>query len=436
MPSHPRIVFLGGGSITWTLVFTRDLCESQSFDGGTLVLMDIDKKANDAMKAFCEKAFAEKGKKVTIETTTDLYGSLDGADIVVNSVLVGGHVTWKQELDIIERYGLQHPKGMSVGPGGMIMGLKQTQFIVKIAQEMEKRCPNAWLFNFSNPMQVLTLGYQRYSKIKSIGLCHGLRHSIRLWSNRLGIPLDEIHFKAGGVNHFEFVTELTHKGRNLFPDLLASFKASEAKGEYTGEHLTLEMFELFGAWPCNFDIHTIEYMPWFIRKGVDVKQFHQEQNSIDNRLKDRDKRWGELQDFMNGKKTLKELVPDKHSEHLHDLVDAVVLNRAYVFYANIMNNGCIRNLPDSCVVEVPVVIDQGGWMGCNVGPLPQGVAEISALHAAVQDAVVEAAMTGSRDLCVKALSMDPMCFSLSLDERRKLVDELLNVNKAYLEKFF
>jgi alpha-galactosidase len=431
-----RVVLLGGASITWLPVFARDMAQAREMEGGTLVLMDTDAKGLATMAQFARKAFADAGRAIGVETTTDLKDSLRGADFVINSVLVGGHATWKKELDLILKYGLSHPKGMSVGPGGLIMGVKQIQFVVDVAHMMEEVCPRAWLLNFSNPMQALTLALQRHTKIKTLGLCHGFRHTIRLWANRLGIPEQELYFEAGGVNHFEFVLKLEHNGKDMFPTLLKSFEDSEKATGYTGESVTKECYKLFGAWPTNFDIHVIEYLPWFIRKGVDMKQFHLEQNSIDNRMKDRDKRWGEINEYLTGKKTLKETVPDKHSEHLDKIIDGIASNTPTVFYVNVTNRGYIRNLSDDVCVEVPVVLGHDGYIGCSIGNLPPGAAELSAVHGAVQNWVVEAAMTGSRAACVKALSLDPMCYSLSLEERTRLVDELIDMNRAYLPRFF
>jgi alpha-galactosidase len=434
---HLRTVVLGGASITWLPVFARDLCESRQMEGGTLVLMDADEKALAAMAPLARKAFADRGRGISVETTTNLRSALRAADFVVNSVLVGGHAAWKKELEIIRGHGIPHPKGMSIGPGGMIMGIKQIPFVVEVARQMEELAPQGWLLNFSNPMQALTQAVQRHAKkTRAIGLCHGFRHTIRFWANRLGIPETELCYTAGGVNHFEFVTRLTHDGRDLFPDLLKSFEESERATGYTGESTTREFYELFGAWPTNFDIHVIEYLPWYIRKGVDLGQFHLEQNDVEKRMADRGKRLAEVDEFIAGKRTMKELVPDKHSEHLDRIIDGVASNTPTVLYANVMNRGFIRNLSDDVCVEVPVVLDRDGYMGCCIGELPPGAAELSALHGAVQRYVVDAAMTGSRELCVRALSLDPMCFSLPLDERRQLVDELVDMNREYLPRFF
>ena len=83
-----------------------------------------------------------------------------------------------------------------------------------------------------------------------------------------------------------------------------------------------------------------------------------------------------------------------------------------------------------------MVLDRDGYIGCCVGDLPAGAMELSAIHGAVQKYVVDAALSGDRDLCVKALSLDPMCYSLSLKERTDLVNGLIDMNRPFLPAFF
>ncbi len=99
-------------------------------------------------------------------------------------------------------------KGMSVGPGGLLQGLKAIPMIVEIAQEMESLCPNAKLINYTNPMSSIVLGLQRYSRIPSVGVCPGLEHEISHYAHMLGVPEDELEVRAAGVNHCDFILEL------------------------------------------------------------------------------------------------------------------------------------------------------------------------------------------------------------------------------------
>jgi alpha-galactosidase len=92
-------------------------------------------------------------------------------------------------------------------------------------------------------------------------------------------------------------------------------------------------------------------------------------------------------------------------------------------------------LPDACV-ELPVVVDPYGFHAVHVGPLPPGAAAITNLAAAVQDLTVEAALRGDRQLALQALALDPLTYTLELDETERMLDEMLEASRPVLPRFF
>ncbi len=436
-PRRPvKIAIIGGGSISWGPVFLKDLCTSEAARGGALFLYDLDARSLEGIARFAKKLFADRSQEMRIVTTTDYDTALEGADYVVNTVLVGSQGVWKTELDLIRSYGIEHPKGMSVGPGGMMMGLKQIPFVIDLAQRMTRLCPDAWLLNFANPMQLNILAIQRFvPRLKSVGLCHGLDHTIEKIAGRLGIPMDQISWTAGGVNHFEAVIRMEYEGKDLFPRFIEKLEA-DAKLEYTGESITLELYKIFGVWPSNHDIHVIEFLPYYIRKGMRLEDWNQTYNDVALRIADKETQWKKAEDFIAGKIPLSDIVKEKISEKLGAIVDATTFNRPFNMYANVTNRGCISNLSPDIAVGVPVVVDQGGWQGVCIGELPQGIAALHNLHGAVQNLVLQGAVEGSRKALLEALSLDPMCYTLTVEERKRLIDELLQIDRSMLPRFF
>jgi alpha-galactosidase len=436
MNKEIKTTIVGGASITWMAIFMKDICDSKAMGNGSLVLHDIDVSGVETMRRFAEKFIGERGSGIKVKVEQDLRAAVSGADFVINTVLIGSHSTWRDEQNLILKYGLQHPKGMSVGPGGMIMGIKQIPFIISLAKLMEEVCPQAWLLNFSNPMQLLMLAVQRCSTIKSIGFCHGVKGTIEKMARILDIPEQELSIVAGGVNHFEIVMKLVHNGVDMFPAYLKRLEEIDSETGYCGEWITRDMYKLFGGFPTNEDIHSIEYLPYYIRKGVEVIQFHQEHNYIENRIANRNQRWKLFDEYLAGRKSFDDLEKPKSTEYLDKIMDAIVENKPYLVYGNSINNGYITNLPKDICVEVPLLISRDGYLGTCVGDLPRGLAEFSALHGAVQNFMVEGALTGSREKLLSGLSLDPMCYSLSLDERRSLIRELIEMDREFLPAFY
>jgi alpha-galactosidase len=97
---------------------------------------------------------------------------------------------------------------------------------------------------------------------------------------------------------------------------------------------------------------------------------------------------------------------------------------------NVPNEGLIDNLPRDLVVEVPAVVDGDGVHGLKLGALPKGIAGLMRIQAAVQDLTVEAALSGSREIALQALLVDPVVDSVGRAEA--LLDTMLERQKRYL----
>jgi len=71
--------------------------------------------------------------------------------------------------------------------------------------------------------------------------------------------------------------------------------------------------------------------------------------------------------------------------------------------------------------------------GLCVGDLPDGIAALCNTQIGVQKLVVEAAVTGSRQIALQAMLADPVVQSAEAGE--KCLDELLAVHAPYLPQF-
>src|SRR6266581_1320038 len=145
-----RICFIGGGSYNWMPKLLGDLALTPDLEG-TIVLHDINPAALADIEQYGRKAMASANANFAIETTTSLPQALDGAEFVVVTITTGGLETMRLDLDIPEKYGIYQSVGDTVGPGGLSRALRNVPVMVGIAQTMERRCPNAWMLNLTNP---------------------------------------------------------------------------------------------------------------------------------------------------------------------------------------------------------------------------------------------------------------------------------------------
>ncbi len=443
-----KISFIGGASMTWIPKFVMDILLLEGMDGSEIGLMDIDTERLEVMGRLVERMVRERQKGFIVKLYDDRKKAMEGADIVVSTCLIGGHENWKNDINIILGYGIEHPKGMSVGPGGFIQGLKNIPAIVGFAKEMEQICPNAWLLNFTNPMQSITLGLALHSKIKSIGLCHGVNEGISSVSEYLDIDEKELACRAFGINHCGWLFGLTRGSEDMMPVLRKRLEelAPGMKGRWEGQEIvTREMWDVFGAFPLIADIHTIEFFPHYIAKGVKLADYSLLHNFIEKRMESRDILWGRIEKTANGELPLRSALGNTanadnisyaSAEKLDELIKAIVYNKPANMYINTINNGCISNLPDDCCIEVPGIINASGAYGCRMGSLPDGVAGLMTPHAYIQKLTVKAAMEGSRELALQALCLEPMCHSMKISEIRSMMNDLLESQPEWVPNFF
>jgi alpha-galactosidase len=438
--AETRICFVGGGSYNWMPKLLGDLALTPDLEG-TVVLHDLNPTALDDIQRYGRKAFARHDSRFSIEATTDLERGLDGAEFVVVTITTGGLPTMAVDLDIPERYGIYQSVGDTVGPGGLSRALRNVPVMVGIAQAMERRCPDAWMLNLTNPLTVLTRVVSMTTRIKAMGLCHelfGVRGGlIRMFG---GSPSD-FELRVAGVNHLIWLLDATIRGRDglqMVRDFVASGRTvpvPAARGDWHAPFidrwkLKLTLFELYDALPAAGDRHLAEFFPYFLtdatRQGADY-------GVQLTRIADREQQVATAREAVRTA-IAGELPPVTRSpEATADIVSAVANGRSVRTIVNLPNVGQIDNLPRGAVVETLAEITSAGVQPLTVGALPHGVLSTLEPHVVNHELIARAALEGDRRLALQAMVNDPLVHDLKI--ARPLLDELLAAHADYLPQF-
>ena len=127
---------------------------------------------------------------------------------------------------------------------------------------------------------------------------------------------------------------------------------------------------------------------------------------------------------------------ERGEEYAGSIINAWISGELFTFSGNVANTGLISNLPPNCCVEVPVMVDRRGFNPIHVGALPPQLAALNNISVAVEEMAVEAALSGDPRLVYQAVCYDPLSAAvLSLAEIKKMVQEMLRKNRAYLPQF-
>ena len=98
---------------------------------------------------------------------------------------------------------------------------------------------------------------------------------------------------------------------------------------------------------------------------------------------------------------------------------------------NLPNDGVIPNLPSDLVVECPAIVNKDGLHPVKLGDYPKGLAGLLRNQATVQDLVVEAVLSKSKEKALQALLADPIVDSYTQAE--KILDEMLRIQSDFIE---
>jgi len=82
------------------------------------------------------------------------------------------------------------------------------------------------------------------------------------------------------------------------------------------------------------------------------------------------------------------------------------------------------------VVECPAIVNKKGLHPVALGEYPKGLAGLLRNQATVQDLVVEAVLTKSKDITLQALLVDPVVDSYMQAE--KILAEMLRIQSDYI----
>lgn len=418
-----KIVFIGAGSMSFGLSMYKDLFRSKELKGSTLTLVDIEEGNLDRMYDLAVKMNEVSGAGLKIERTKDRRKALPGAGFVVSSIAIERCRLWKYDFEIPGKYGIRQTLGENGGPGGLFFTMRTIPLIMDIARDMEELCPDAYFLNFSNPESRIILALNRYTKIKCVGLCHGVFMGRSDVAKIMGMDKNDIEVFGAGLNHFQWLLEIRDKvtGKDMYPVLMEKDKEFDP----SFEPLSRKLFRAFDKYPSCSDDHIGEYIPYGWEGGEEGYNFE-----WDERYREELKQ--EIAARMSGEKSMDGWLVPSGERAVHVITGILHNKRQFIESGIVYNRNTITNLPYDLAVEVPIMVDAGGIRPVHVGELPDGIARLLSMQAGVQQMAVDAAVYGSKELALQALLVDPVVNGITA--AGKILEELWEINKGYIRK--
>lgn len=431
-----KIAFLGAGSTVFAKNVLGDCIITPELGEFEIALYDIDAQRLDDSYNVLNAINAANRGKAEIKRYSDPVGALKGADFVINAIQVGGYKPCTvTDFEIPKKYGLRQTIADTLGIGGIFRALRTIPVLEDYAAIIEKVAPNALFLNYTNPMAILTGYMQRYTAVKTVGLCHSVQVCLPMLAEWLDMPqLNEegVSHRIAGINHMAWLLEVKDKdGNDLYPEIKKRFNEVRPACDL----VRLDIMNRFGYYNTESSEHTAEYHPWYIKSRYPelIEKYNIPLDEYIRRCENQIKFWGEMRGKLLAESKLEHA---KSHEFGARIIQAMITDVPCRIHGNVLNTGLITNLPQNACVEVPIMIDRNGLNPCYVGELPEQCAALNRSNINTQLLTIQAAKTRKKEYVYMAAYTDPhTAAELSLDDIKSLCDDLFGAHKDWLPEY-
>lgn len=434
-----KIVIVGGGSayvpgFVYSLAHTGEILL-----GSEICLMDIDPRRLPMMQKLAARIISEAGTNLKVTQTTDLEEALSNATFILANFCPGGLEGRHLDEEIPNKYNILGQE--TTGPGGTFFALRSIPQVVELCEKIEKICPEAWVIDYVNPTNFVADAIRRKTKVKNISICdgggNGLKYSLL---DLLGVDLEQVRVRAAGINHHTWLMEIRIGGEDGYPLLKKKIQGlPEISEKLTSEwdpytEFTKFILGKYGVFPAN----AYYLYPYFNHSAVLAEYRAGGHSGYRRNIRDLPEHWKNFEAMAEGKMPIyfdptKIHTRVQHADIAIQIIVAIATNDTKEFHVNVPNDGCITNLPQGSIVEVPALVDKSGVKPLCMGDLPKGVVGLTSCLVNWQELSVDAALTGDKNLTLQALLAHP--WILSMRDAEKMCQEMLSAHANYLPQF-
>jgi 6-phospho-beta-glucosidase len=422
-----KLAYIGGGSTRGPGTMASFIAQGQNFQGSEVVLIDLNQERLDLVKQLSERLARANGIDLAISATTDRRAGLQDCDAVLTSYRPGGFEARYLDESIPLKHGVIGQE--TQGPGGFFMALRSIHVMQGIIADMEAVCPGARLFNYTNPINIVSEAVTHHSAIPTVSLCEGPIIFPRGLARAAGLDPDKVDAVMIGLNHGSWSVRHQYDGQNMLPLLAEAYgRLHETPG--TSVH-SLRMLQL----AVTMDSLPADYFQYYYFKDEVLAELQAKPTTraqdIMAKVPDY---WQHYREQAGTERP--QLDPGRSRGGIHelelaiDVMDAVFNNRQEIWPVNVPNQGAIADFPDDLVVEVPGAVDGSGVQPITQGHMPRQVVGLVKMLGEYQALAAEAAWSGTRRDAIRALASHPLIFSLATAER--LYDEMAAAQRQWL----
>lgn len=424
-----KLAYIGGGSTRAPGTMASFIDQGENFAGSEIVLIDLDETRLHIVQTLAQKMAQHKGLDLTIRATTNHRQGLADCDAVLTSFRAGDFAARVLDERIPLKHGLIGQE--TQGAGGFFMALRTIPVMQSILADMTAVCPRALLFNYTNPINIVSEAVSHHSDIPIISLCEGPIIFPRMVARAAGLDPDQVEAVMIGLNHGSWSVQHLYQGQDMIPLVCAAYERTQVDSALNLSPFNRRLLHLTAAMEA---IPASYFQYYYFQEELLAEMKASPTTRAEDILASVPDYWQHYREQAATK--VPTLDPQRSRGGLHelelaiDVMDAVFNDRQEVWPVNMPNQGALPDFPDDRVVEGPGLVGRHGVTLLPQGRLPRHVVGLVHMLADYQALAAEAAWSGTRRQAVQALAGNPLCFSLAKAEA--VYDELAAAQQAYL----
>ncbi len=401
-----KITLVGVGSFVFGPSALHDALFDRPLPDLHLALVDPNAELVELMAAVARRMARDASRNVRISTHHDWPEALTGSDFVMCAAAVQIRRRFGIDLDIVRKTYPEHLTTEFGGICGISYTLRQVAMITRLATDMRRECPGAWLLCSSNPLPRVCQAAHEMG-IRTAGFCSNSSAVFRaigrlMLDEQEAFPWPKASQRfdpiMAGTNHLTFLLRLVDRVSG--EDRTAEFNALALRPDGVPASRTRVLLEETGYFPPNGDQHMHDFLTPdpSSRSSLDIAHGSDDE---------RQQRIELLRGGAENRLPVTAILDRRSWERPVDFAAAMTTATPLRFTSmNLVNEGQIPNLPAGVFVETPAEVGPGGPIPMRLA-LPNSVVKYCRPAAELNRVLTSAAMRSDRKTLRQAVEMDP-----------------------------
>ena len=429
-----KLAIIGGGSS-----YTPELVEGVLKRLDTLPVtemhfVDIEegREKLEIIAGLTRRMVEKAGANIKVKASLDRRAAIENADFVMTQFRVGGLPARANDERIPIKYDVIGQE--TTGPGGFAKALRTIPVILEICKDIEELAPNAWMLNFTNPAGLVTEAIQKYTQVKSIGLCNVPVSMQMMIAEMMACPPEKLSLECIGLNHLVWALRAWVDGKDVTAQVLEKVGDGQnfSMNNIFEEPWDPDFLNALGAIPCPYHRYFYQVDAMLAEEkasardgGTRAEQVMKAESELFALYRD--------EGLAEKPKQLEMRGGAYYSDASLNLVDAIYNDRKTIHVINVPNNGTISTLPDDAVIECSAVVGSWGARPLAVGKLNPAITGLIHQVKAYEQLAIEAAVEGSHSKALMAMSCNPLVPDIT--RAKAILEDILRTNHDFLPNF-